>query len=109
MLDRFPVPSFAPSCWRPAADVYRTPEGWLIKVELAGVQPRDVQVEVHGRRIKIAGRRRDVRLEIGCACQSLEIAYDRFERWFEFPCDLPAHEPRATLENGMLLVWVSSS
>ena len=25
--------------WCPAADVYRTADGWLVKVELAGVRP----------------------------------------------------------------------
>src|SRR5919205_684335 len=25
--------------WRPRADVYRTPDGWLVKLELAGVRP----------------------------------------------------------------------
>lgn len=106
MIERFPTPALAHSCWRPAADVYRTSEGWLIKLELAGVRPEDLRIEVLGRRIRVAGQRRDVLLEIGCNCQSLEISYDRFERWFDFPCDLPTQEPRVRIENGMLLVWV---
>ena len=28
-----------PSMWEPAADLYRTAEGWVVKVELAGVRP----------------------------------------------------------------------
>ena len=28
-----------PLQWRPAADVYRTDDGWLVKFELAGVDP----------------------------------------------------------------------
>ncbi|MFV0443630.1 MAG: Hsp20/alpha crystallin family protein [Planctomycetaceae bacterium] len=108
MLERFPIPSLARSCWRPAADVYRTADGWLIKIELAGVRLEDLSVEVQERRVKIAGQRRDVVLEIGGRCQSLEIAYDRFERWFDFPCDLPRQEPQVRFENGMLLVLISA-
>jgi HSP20 family protein len=108
MLDRFPVPSLARSCWRPAADVYRTADGWLIKLELAGVRPDDLQIEIQGRRIIIAGQRRDVQFEVGCSCQSLEISYDRFERWFDFPHELSRHEPRIRFEDGMLLVSIAA-
>ncbi len=105
--DRFPVPSLARSCWRPPADVYRTADGWLIKIELAGVVAEDLQLVVQGRRLTVSGQRRDLRLEIGCHCQSLEISYDRFERTFEFPTDLPPGEPQARFENGMLWVRVT--
>src|SRR5262249_44515665 len=30
--------------WQPRADVYRMPDGWLVKLELAGVRPDDVQL-----------------------------------------------------------------
>ena len=45
--------------WYPAADVYQTPEGWLVKVELAGVSAEDIEIEVEGRTLYIAGTRRD--------------------------------------------------
>ena len=34
--------------WYPAADVYETPDGWLVKVELAGVSAEDVEIGIHG-------------------------------------------------------------
>jgi HSP20 family protein len=106
MMDRFPVPTLARSCWRPAADVYRTDDGWLIKVELAGVSSNDLQVTIQGRRLKIAGQRRDLQIEVGYRCHSLEISYDRFERTFDFPCDVAGCEPQARFENGMLWIRV---
>lgn len=106
MLDRFPVPTLAPSCWRPAADVYRTAGGWLIKIELAGVHPADVTVSVEGCELTVTGQRRDQVMETAGRCQSLEIAYDRFERTFGFPCPLDAAGVRIRFEHGMLLVEV---
>ena len=106
MFDRFPTPSIAPRCWRPAADVYRTAEGWMIKLELAGVQPEDVRVDVAGRRLRVSGQRRDVQLESGCSCQSLEISYDSFERWFDLPVDLSPENVDIRFESGMLLIRV---
>ena len=45
--------------WHPATDVYRTRDGWLIKFELAGVQPEDIDLTVQGRMLRVRGTRRD--------------------------------------------------
>ena len=29
--------------WQPAVDIYKTPEGWKIKLDLAGVRPRELR------------------------------------------------------------------
>jgi hypothetical protein len=34
--------------WYPSADVYQTPEGWLVKVELAGVSAEDLEIDIQG-------------------------------------------------------------
>lgn len=106
MLDRFPVPSLARRCWRPAADVYRASWGWIVKLELAGVRVEDVQVEILGRRLIVSGQRRDMVLEIGSSCQSLEISYDSFERSFDFPVDLTQVDVSSEFLSGMLLVRI---
>src|SRR5205807_8943612 len=74
--------------WRPATDVYRTPEGWLVKFELAGVRPEDVELTARGAALRVRGRRRDLCLEPGCRQLHMEIAYSRFERQVELPGDL---------------------
>jgi HSP20 family protein len=106
MLDRFPVPSLAQRCWRPAADVYRTAPGWMVKLELAGVRVEDVRVEVDGHCLIVSGQRRDLVLETGHSCQSLEISYDSFERRFEFPVDLTQMRVSTQFQDGMLYVRI---
>lgn len=90
--------------WRPPADIYRTPRGWLVKFDLAGVRPDEVELEVQGSRLTVKGVRRDWTLEEGHRFYSLEIAYNRFER----SVDLPGHLERARVateyRDGMLLV-----
>jgi HSP20 family molecular chaperone IbpA len=56
----------------------------------------------------VAGRRRDLQLEIGWRCYSLEISYDRFERRFRFPCDLSPDDPQVRFEDGMLWLQVQN-
>ena len=93
--------------WQPAVDIYQTPGGWLVKVDLAGVRPDDVSVELVGRLIKIKGQRRDWSLEEGCCHYRMEIAYSRFERTLELPDELDRVRITTEFRHGMLLVRIS--
>jgi HSP20 family protein len=90
--------------WQPAADVYRTRTGWLVKYDLAGVRIEDIEVTVAGSQITIGGLRRDWRLEDGCSHYSMEISYNRFERTLELPCDLAGAEVQLEGREGILLL-----
>lgn len=109
MFDRFPVPSLARRCWRPSADLYRTAYGWLLKLEVAGVRPEDVQLQTQGRWLIVTGARRDLVLDGDSSCQSLEISYDTFERRFEFPVELTQTSISSEVQNGMLLVRIRAA
>lgn len=103
----YPSSAAAETYWRPSVDVYRIPEGWLLKFDLAGVRLEDIHVQVQGCRISVSGVRRDWSVQEGCTYYSMEIAYSRFERTIELPCDLA--NPKITLEgrNGLLIVRVT--
>jgi HSP20 family protein len=92
--------------WSPAADIYRTREGWLIKLELAGVAKDDVQLTVRGNTLIVRGRRRDTLLSEGSEQFRLEISYSEFERRIELPCDLTQAQLSAEFREGMLLIRV---
>ena len=92
--------------WRPAADVYRTPNGWLVKLDLAGVPPEEIEVTVKGRELCVRGRRRDWLIEGDCRCYQLEIAYSRFERRLALPADLDEAHVEAEHYHGLLLVRI---
>src|SRR5207237_454725 len=92
--------------WRPATDVYRTAEGWLVKFELAGVRPDDVELTVRGRALRIRGRRRDACSDPDCRQVHMEIAYSRFERQVELPGDLQRAQFETEFRDGMLLVRI---
>jgi HSP20 family protein len=96
------------SYWQPSADVYRHAGGWIVKLDLAGVQPDDVQVRLDGRRLSIYGVRRDRTVQLGCVPYSLEISYSRFERSLELP-DIPKSVRVFTeQDSGMLLIRIAT-
>jgi HSP20 family protein len=96
------------TCWRPAADVYRTPHGWLVKFDLAGVRPQDVSLSVYGSLLMLSGVRRDWCAEHGWNHYRMEIAYSRFERSLELPCNLELARIATEYRDGMLLVHIQT-
>jgi HSP20 family protein len=94
--------------WQPAADVYRTPYGWLVKFDLAGVSPEEVELTSQGPRLTVRGRRRDCGQEEGCVCYQMEIAYSAFERTLVLPSQLDRAEINAEFRLGMLLVRIQT-
>jgi HSP20 family protein len=94
------------SPWHPAADVYRGPNGWIVKFELAGVRPEDLELTVQGNRLTLRGVRRDYTALEGCCYHQMEIAYSPFERSLTLPCDLERADVTSEYRDGMLLVRI---
>jgi HSP20 family protein len=92
--------------WQPAADIYRCPQGFKVKLDLAGVKPEDLEVLVAENRIIIRGVRRDSVITQGWTYQQLEITYSRFERVLQIPCDLTKADIRVESTDGWLLVHI---
>ena len=92
--------------WQPAVDIYKCPEGWKIKFDLAGVKPEDVQVMVSRDKLIVRGVRRDSIISEGWSYYQLEITYSRFERVLKIPCDLSAAEIRSDYTDGWLLLHI---
>ena len=90
--------------WNPAADVYRSPDGWLVKVDLAGVKPSDLQIELLPSSLKIRGCRRDTVVRDGFTYQQMEITYSQFEKTIQFPCALEETTIDHDYRDGFLIV-----
>src|SRR5256714_8566801 len=71
--------------WCPAADVYRAHDGWIVKVDLAGIKAEDVEIRISGPLLHISGSRRDRTCGEGISHYQLEITYSRFEKTIQFP------------------------
>ncbi len=92
-IDRcnFPYMFFLPEtrhqgdAWRPRADVYRTQDGWLVKVELAGVRLDEIRLVTDGPHLLVEGTRRDEHCCQATGCHCMEIAYSSFQRAVELP------------------------
>ncbi len=94
--------------WYPAADVYQTPDGWLVKVELAGVSAEDIQIEIHGNVLHVAGCRKDKTCAVGLSYQQMEITYSHFEKSLEFPASIEKATLEHNYEDGLLMIYLTT-
>lgn len=90
--------------WYPAADIYQTPDGWVVKVELAGVSVEDVEIDVQGNVLYIAGCRKDRSCAVGTSYQQMEITYSSFEKTLNFPAPIDGVILDHMFENGLLII-----
>ncbi|NNE68106.1 MAG: Hsp20/alpha crystallin family protein [Pyrinomonadaceae bacterium] len=95
--------------WYPAADVYETQDGWLVKVELAGVSAEDVHLEIQGNQLYIAGCRRDRSCAAGVTYQQMEITYSHFEKTLEFPASIEGARVEHNFDNGLLIIHLKKA
>ena len=90
--------------WNPAADVYRCDNGWIVKVDLAGVAVNDVEIVLSDTYLIVRGCRRDTFFREGYTYQQMEITYSRFEKRVEFPCSIDAASLSQDYSDGFLIV-----
>ena len=93
--------------WYPAADVYDAPDGWIVKVELAGVSAEDLEIEIQGDTLYIAGIRRDKTCSgSGLSYRQMEITYSRFEKTLQFPDAIDGAKLEHDYADGLLFIYL---
>ena len=90
--------------WNPPADVYRSNDGWIVKVDLAGVCSDDLEIELDQSYLRIRGCRRDTLIKEGFSYQQMEITYSRFEKTIQFPCSIERASIQHDYHDGFLIV-----
>lgn len=90
--------------WCPAADVYRTRDGWIVKVDLAGISSDDLEITLRGTMLELRGLRRDSSYADGISYQQLEITYSRFEKKIQFPCSIEKAILERDYRDGLLVL-----
>jgi HSP20 family protein len=98
------IEALAESYWQPSADIYQTSSGWLVKFDLAGVRPDEIEVRLESRGLTVSGVRRDWSIAESQHSYSMEISYNRFQRTVKLPCEVVHARTSTEYRDGMLLV-----
>ena len=107
-VDLWRVPGFVGRRrgFRPQIDCYRSndPPAVTVVVELAGIDPEEVEILVGERSVLIRGERRRPSLACRVSYRQIEIEYGAFERRIALAEDVDPRASEATYENGLLTV-----
>jgi HSP20 family protein len=89
----------------PAADVEETDDAFVIEVELPGIDKKDIDVELSGRRLTITGERKEKERTGVLRRRTRTTGRFRFE--LVLPADVDENSVDASLESGVLTVRVA--
>lgn len=93
-----------PTVFRPAADLFETAQGLVLRLEVPGVAPDDLSLSLAGQELIIRGCRRPERPEGTVRFLHHELVYGPFERSFLLPIPVDPERVQASCGDGILEV-----
>jgi HSP20 family protein len=90
------------SVWTPPTDLYETEDGFVVKVEIAGMREEDFEVAIENNVLIISGNRSDLN-ERGAYYQ-MEIRSGKFEIAIEMPAPVNVEKAIAEYKDGFLMI-----
>jgi len=100
--DRMPMRSGESVGWTPACDVYEDEEGVSLRFDLAGVEPKDVDIRFENGVLTLKGERKLEKEEARENYHRREVSYGTFTRAFSLPATVDPEKIRAESKQGVL-------
>jgi HSP20 family protein len=92
------------SVWRPPTDVYKTEDGLVILVEVAGMSGSDFEIVLHNQKLVIGGVRQNLVKPENVAYHQLEIQRGNFRTEVHIPWRVNRELVTATYRDGFLRI-----
>jgi HSP20 family protein len=92
--------------WSPAIDVIQEDEDLVVRAELPGAKPEDVDIAVHNGVLTISGKLEEEREEERSGYLVRERCSGSFRRSLQLPQDVDEDQIKANFENGVLEVKI---
>ncbi len=93
----------------PAIDVEETDNEFIVKAELPGMEKKDIKISLTEDTLTISGERKREKEEKNKTYHRIEMAYGKFSRTIEFPCEVDPQKAKAVYKNGVLTVRIPKS
>ena len=90
--------------WTPAADVFEDEESLSLRFDLAGVDPKSVDIRFENGVLTVKGERKLEKEEKRENYHRVERSYGTFTRSFSLPGSLDAEKIRAETKHGVLTI-----
>ncbi|RLB89772.1 MAG: Hsp20/alpha crystallin family protein [Deltaproteobacteria bacterium] len=97
-----PLFCFSKRIWKPQMDILETRNEIIIQVEIAGVEKKDLVIEVSNKAVKISGSRKGCHPDPTATYRLAEIQFGQFERILYLPTIIDVERVSASFSNGFL-------
>jgi HSP20 family protein len=88
--------------WLPAVEGYAKDEQYVLRVDLPGVDPKDVEISVVNNQLNIRGERKSAHAGENLKYHHAELSYGSFHRTLALPSAIDTDKINARYENGVL-------
>jgi len=88
--------------WRPALDVAETDTSIIVKVDLPGLEAKDIDVSLRGDILTIRGEKSEEKEEKTKSYHRVERHFGSFERSVQLPAAVKAEQAEASFKDGVL-------
>ncbi len=88
----------------PALDIVETKEGFSVSVDLPGIDPTQVRVEMHDGKLTIAGKREGLKEKTDETVHRIERSNGSFLRAVSLPSEVDTEQIDASYEHGVLKI-----
>lgn len=90
--------------WQPGADLTGTKDAIVVKAEIPGVEPKDIDVTISGDVLAIKGEKEKQKENKDEKYHYIEIYRGSFERSFLLPAEIQSDKADAAFDKGILTI-----
>lgn len=94
----------APAHWTPLADLVETEDGYIITMDVPGIDPEHIEVTFEDGQLKIAGERTFEKSESNKHFHRIERRFGSFSRTFRFGDNANPESVEAAFADGVLTI-----
>lgn len=95
--------------WTPSLDFSESKDGYAVKVEIPGIDPKEIHVAVENGVLTIKGEKRQEKEQKDEHYYRVERSYGSFSRSVRLPGAVDGEKVSATFKNGVLTVSLPKS
>lgn len=90
--------------WAPWMDIVETKEALIVRAEVPGIEPKEIQVTLQDQTLTIRGDKKEEKEEKAEKFYRSERAYGSFARSVRLPISVEPNKVQAVFHNGLLTI-----
>jgi HSP20 family protein len=88
--------------WKPVVDVAETENEIVVKAEIPGIDPKDIDISITGDKLTLKGEKKEEKENTGKCFHRVESSYGSFKRVITLPASVDVDKVTAEGKNGLL-------